>query len=176
MAGLQSAPANSTPYSSLSVNTSPLVLSAVVVWRACSCSLVHFPHAPPGRCSPPGSLCGCTVESLFMLCLKFLALFPWTPLLHSPWSMAPHWFSLQLNCREPSHAPPHIPCTCHHHCASLKPPCTSHAFVGLDGPSCQIWRKARMAHHGGRHTNTMGSLGMLRLEADVLLDLTMQQC
>src|SRR5882724_6940685 len=43
-------------------------------------------------------------------------------------------------------------------------------------PAANIWRKARVAHHGGRCTNAMGSSGMLRSEADVLLALTMQQC
>ena len=43
-------------------------------------------------------------------------------------------------------------------------------------PAAKIWRKARMAHCGGRCTNMMGSSGMLRSEADVLLALTMQQC
>src|SRR5882724_13161433 len=66
----------------LLVHAPHLVLSAVVLQRACSHSLVHFLRAPPGRCSPPRSLCSCTVESLLvlLLVLTFLALFPRTPL------------------------------------------------------------------------------------------------
>src|SRR5882724_8943925 len=66
----------------LLVDAPHLILSAVVLRRACSHSLAHFLHAPPGRCSPPRSLCGCTVESLLalLLVLTFLALFPRTPL------------------------------------------------------------------------------------------------
>src|SRR5882724_6697370 len=86
---------------------------------------MHFPRTPPGRCSPPRSLCGCTAESLLALllvdaphlvlsavvlrraCSRSLAHFPCAPPgphvpcalpSHSPRSMAPHWFSLWLYC------------------------------------------------------------------------------
>src|SRR5882724_11411732 len=70
----------------LLVDAPHLILSVVVLWRACSHSLMHFLHAPPGPHIP------CTLPS------------------RSPQSMAPHWFSLQLNCREPVCAQPHVPC------------------------------------------------------------------
>src|SRR5882724_4168934 len=70
----------------LLVNAPHLILSAVVLWRACSRSLMHFP------CTPPGPHVPCTLPS------------------RSPRSMAPHGFSLWLNCGEPVRALPHIPC------------------------------------------------------------------
>src|SRR5882724_3266396 len=83
----------------------------------------------------------------------------------------------------------HSPSTCHF---AIDSPHTSHALIVIVAcpcdrrahpmhssvrmvPAAKIWRKARMAHHGGRRTNTMGSSGMSKSEADVLLALTMQQ-
>src|SRR5882724_9995287 len=58
-----------------------LVLSAVVLRTACSRSLAHFPRAPPGPHVP------CALPS------------------HSPWSMAPHWFSPCYTVRACSRSP-----------------------------------------------------------------------
>src|SRR5882724_9174435 len=57
----------SATLSSSHTSDTPLILSAVVLWKAC--------HPPMGRysaCTPPlrsshGSLCGCTAESLFLI-------------------------------------------------------------------------------------------------------------
>src|SRR5882724_8465160 len=73
----------------LPVDAPPLVLSAVVLRRACSCSLTHFLRTPPCRCSPPRSLCGCTAESLLVLPRTFPSC--------SSWSMLPTSFSLRLS-------------------------------------------------------------------------------
>src|SRR5882724_9546153 len=175
----------------LLVDAPHLILSAVVLQRACSHSLAHFLRATPGQCSPPRSLCSCTAESLLvlLLVLTFLALFPRTPLGRwlltgslcgytaracscSPSCSSIFTLLLALLPRTPpgdtctceayiyiicvrqslftSCFPPlpihlslhhrltaHIPCTRHHRCASLRPPCTFHALIGLDGPSCQ---------------------------------------
>src|SRR5882724_539863 len=37
----------------------------------------------------------------------------------------------------------HIPCTRRHHCMSLQLPCTSHALIGSDGPSGQDLEEGR---------------------------------
>src|SRR5882724_6541319 len=84
----------------LLVDAPHLVLSAVVLRRACSRSLAHFLRAPPGRCSPPRSLCSCTAESLLALPRAFPS--------RSSWSMLPTSFSLQLYCGQPARAPSRI--------------------------------------------------------------------
>src|SRR5882724_4643796 len=76
-----------------------------------------------------------------------------------------------------------------HHRVSQQLPCASLALIIVVHPSdrrvhpshtslsgmvkaAKIQMKARMDHHVGRHANMMGSLGMSRWEADMLLALT----